>query len=332
MPLKKIVINTSPADSGKRLDQVLADRIPQILKQPLSKGKIRKLVIAGAVYLNGKRVRIASKGVMSQARIDVYIDLEKLLGESGGQFIPFEMTPERILFEDQYVIVVDKPAGVPTQPTLDEARVNLFLAVKKYIASREGIPLAQVYLALHHRLDRDTSGVILMSKSLQANAGLAEGFSSRQNKKIYQALAHRENGRALPADSWSIQNYLGVDKSSPQKKKRFCSLHSGGDPAHTDFKILEKLEQAYWIEAQPHTGRTHQIRVHLSESGYPILGDVTYRGRKTVGAIEIPRTLLHALSLTFIHPIHQNRIAIQSGLPGDFKKCLEALRRGRSDS
>lgn len=331
MPLKKITIQTTPADSGKRLDQVLADRLPALLNQPLSKGKIRKLIVAGAVYLNGKRVRIASKEVVSHARLEAYIDLEKLQGDGGGQFIPFEMTPERVLFEDEFLIIVDKPAGIPTQPTLDEARVNLFLAVKKYLAARQKVPLPQVYLALHHRLDRDTSGVILMSKSVQANAGLALGFSSRQNKKIYQALCHKEPSQTLSAQ-WSVQNYLGVDKNSPQKKKRYCSLRSGGDPAHTDFKILEELHSAYWVEAQPHTGRTHQIRVHLSESGAPILGDVTYRGRKSLGTLEIPRTLLHALSLTFIHPIHQNRIAIQSELPGDFKKCLEALRRGRSNS
>ncbi|MBI2711289.1 MAG: RluA family pseudouridine synthase [Bdellovibrio sp.] len=321
MPLKKITFQTHQKDVAKRLDQVLAERLPEIIGEPLSKGKIRKVIVAGAVYLNGKRVRIASKELFKNARVDVYLDLDKL-NQSGGNIIPFELTKDRILFEDEYLIVVDKPAGIPTQPTLDEARVNLFSAVKKYLASS--------YLGLHHRLDRDTSGVVLMSKSPKANPGLAEGFSERRVTKIYQALSFRQ--RSLDPvsvkDGWTVRNFLGVNKSSPSKRKTYCSTRSGGDPAHTDFRVIEQFSRAYLIEAQPHTGRTHQIRVHLSEHGLPILGDKTYHGPHQLDSIEIPRTMLHALSLTFIHPIHQNRIAIQSELPGDFKKCLQALRGG----
>ena len=134
------------------------------------------MIVAGAVYLNGRRVRIASKELMPNATIDVYVDLNKLHSDSTQRDRAFVMTEDRILFEDPYLIVVNKPPGLPTQPTLDEARENLFTAVKKFLAQRSGKSVTDTYLGLHHRLDRDTSGVILLTKSTEANPGVAELF------------------------------------------------------------------------------------------------------------------------------------------------------------
>src|SRR5262249_32782216 len=124
MPLRKYQFRASDLHRGLRLDQVLAEWLPQALGRPVSKAKVRKLVVAGAVYLNGHRVRIASKAILPGARIDAHIDLDRLDGDVRD--IPFTMSPEHVLFEDEFLIGVNKPPGLPTQPTLDEARTNLF--------------------------------------------------------------------------------------------------------------------------------------------------------------------------------------------------------------
>ncbi len=326
--IRKYSLAVTPADQGKRLDQFLAEKLPEALARPVSKGKVRKLIVAGAVYLNGKRVRIASKTVLQRARVEAFIDPKRLfedegaagtLGGPGGG--PFELGPERVLFEDEFIIVVDKPAGIPTQPTIDEARDNLFAAVKKFIAKRDGIP--QPYLGLHHRLDRDTSGVVLFTKKVEANAGIAEIFSKHLAQKVYNAITER--GPEVPPAAWTIENHLGIG-GKVGKKTRYASVRSGGDYALTEFRLLETFSQGYLVEAKPKTGRTHQIRVHLAEDDLPILGDTFYGARKG-GA---PRVMLHAASLTFPHPISRTEMKVESPLPEDFQACqksLQALRQ-----
>lgn len=317
--LKKYSLTVKPEQEGKRLDQVLAEWLPEALGQPLSKGKIRKLVIAGAVYLNGSRVRIASKTLRARARLDVHLDLKKLENDATRADRHFEMSAADILFEDEYLIAVNKPAGLPTQPTLDEARDNLFALLKKFLKARDGA--ADPYLGLHHRLDRDTSGVILFTKKTEANAAVAELFSGRKAQKTYHAITAKPRG-GLIRDEFEVKNYLGKAKGAG-KKSIFTEVHSGGDFAHTSFKVLERFSRGLWIQAMPHTGRTHQIRVHLAESGMPIAGDATYGGDRSVA----PRLMLHAVSLTFPHPITQTQVTVSSPLPEDFIQCLEQLRR-----
>jgi RluA family pseudouridine synthase len=251
--------------------------------------------------------------------------MNKLNSDSPSQDQPFLMTEDRILFEDSYLIAVNKPPGLPTQPTLDEARVNLYASVKKFLAQRLGQTVQDTYLGLHHRLDRDTSGIILFTKSKEANPGIATLFSSHQAEKTYQALASWTSPQKV-ADSWTIKNHLGRLKTSG-KNAKFGAVRSGGDFAHTDFVLVKKMKKCLLVEARLHTGRTHQIRVHLSESGLPILGDQTYGGLSQLDSVNIPRLLLHAVRLTFEHPILQNKICIECPLPEDFSRCLQALQR-----
>jgi RluA family pseudouridine synthase len=318
--LKKYSLQIAPEQHGQRLDQVLAEWLPKALGQPVSKAKARKLIVAGAVYLNGSRVRIASKELIPGAKVDVQVDLHKLLETDGrAQDKPFEMSASRILYEDPYVIVVDKPPGLPTQPTMDEARDNLFASIKKFIAKRDGT--VDPYVALHHRLDRDTSGVILFAKAKEANAGVAKMFAEHTAQKTYQALVAVGPGRKIP-DAWVTKNFLG---KIPGKGKaaRYGAVRSGGDPAETRFKLIETWNGAAWVEAQPITGRTHQIRVHLAEGGLPILADVFYGGPRDAA----PRQMLHAARLTFPHPIHQTIVTVQAPLPEDFQQCVTKLKR-----
>ncbi len=318
--LRKIQLTVRDEGAGKRLDQFLADSLPGPLGQPLSKAKVRQLVVAGAVYLNGKRVRIASKTVFNGARVEAYVDLKKLFESHPSRVdIPFTMGPDSILFEDDDLIAVNKPAGLPTQPTVDEARANLFAVVKRYLSERDRNPGA--YVGLHHRLDRDTSGVILFTKRLSANAGVARLFAEHLAEKTYLALARKPS--RLPPPAWKVDNFLAGEKGGGRaRRNRYQSVRSGGDRAITDFRLVEELPSALLIEAKPRTGRTHQIRVHLSEGGMPILGDTTYGGEDPA----VPRLLLHAAALTFPHPAHNNTVTVQAPIPKDFAECLQALK------
>ena len=332
MPPKKFSLRLGPTQQEKRLDQVVFELLPPLLAkttdEPLSKGKVRKLIVAGAVYLNGKRVRIASKEVFSNAKIDVYVDVVRLKSSS-PPVVHFEMSKEHVLYEDDYLIAVNKPPGLPTQPTLDEARENLFSAVKKFLAKRESLVPSSVYVGLHHRLDRDTSGVILFTKLKEANAGISKIFASHQAEKTYQALVSVPQNKGV-LQEWSEKNFLGRLQSQG-KSNRFGAVRSGGDFAHTDFKHIKDINSPghsfAWIEAKPRTGRTHQIRVHLSENGLPILGDETYGGLLKVGGFKVPRLMLHSADLTFMHPIHNNRVTIKSTLPKDFNECLRFIQK-----
>jgi RluA family pseudouridine synthase len=319
MAIRKLTLRTTHAQKGMRLDQVLSDWLPEALAQPVSKAKARKLIVAGAVYLNGKRVRIASKELQAGAQVDAYVDLARLLENATAADRPFQMTASHILYEDEWLLAVNKPAGLPTQPTLDEARANLFAAVKKFIGPGG-------YVGLHHRLDRDTSGVVLFTRDPQANAGVAELFSKHLARKTYQALAL--GAPRPPGQEWTVRNYLARARGTG-KQSRFESVRSGGDSAHTDFRILAQAGRALYLEARPLTGRTHQIRVHLAEAGMPILGDATYGSRESrelSSQARVPRLMLHAVNLTFPHPISNVEISVSSPLPEDFTQCLARLR------
>ena len=317
-PLRKLGFKVEAADRGKRLDDFLTERMPSALQLPVSKGKARKLILAGAVYLNGSRVRIASKSLIPGARVEAYVDVKKLFSEGTSVTQDFILKPEHLIFEDADLIVVNKPAGLPTQPTLDEARVNLFGAIKKFLQRRDGSN--DPYVGLHHRLDRDTSGLVLFTKSKEANPGIAKLFADHGVIKVYEALCEKSRvGRLKP--EWRVRNHLGKLPGSG-KKARFGAVRSGGDTAETEFRVLEEFERGAWVEARPKTGRTHQIRVHLSEDGLPILGDTHY-GATEGGA---PRVMLHAARLTFVHPITNIELSVSCPIPGDFSQCLQQLR------
>jgi RluA family pseudouridine synthase len=225
------------------------------------------------------------------------------------------------------LIVIDKPAGLPTQPTLDASRPSAFSELKAFLQSRDG---AEPYLGLQHRLDRDTSGVLLFTKDPKANAGVGALFSEKTAQKTYQALS--VSGPGMP-DAWELKNYLGI-VGKVGKASKYGSVRSGGDPAQTAFRVLERFAGAALVEAQPRTGRTHQIRVHLAASGAPILGDELYGGplslRLSSGApLRAPRILLHASSLSFRHPMTSADLTISCPLPEDFVRCLVQLRDSR---
>jgi RluA family pseudouridine synthase len=272
--------------------------------------------MAGAVYLNGSRVRNPSIQLASGVTIEARVDPAKLFRDLTSRDRKFELTPDRILFEDSDLIVVDKPAGLPAHPTVDEGRDNVLAAVTRFLAKRDG---GEPYVGLHQRLDRDTSGVVLFTKSPRVNAAIADVFSQHEAVKVYQALTAGSR-RKLPKE-WTIRNYL-ARVPSKSKRAKYGAVDQDGQLAETSFRLIEQLPHGVWIEVIPKTGRTHQIRVHLSEYGLSILGDDLY-GTQT----SAPRLMLHASELRFRHPVTNVETSVKSTPPDDFKECLHRIRR-----
>lgn len=222
----------------------------------------------------------------------------------------------KILFEDDWFLAAEKPAGLPSQATVDKSRPDFFTQLKKQFQNERG---ADFYLALHHRLDRDTSGVMIFAKNKEANDPLANMFKKHLIQKTYVALTRN---RKMP-ETWEFKNHLMETKDRKLKKTKMKSTASGGDMAHTKFRLIEKFKLGMMVEAQPLTGRMHQIRVHLAEEHMGIFGDDIYPCGKTPVA---PRLMLHALSLEFHHPFTQQDIKIESTLPEDMKEFILALQ------
>ena len=312
--MRKVPLRVGPEYAKKRLDQFIAEKMSLELSEPLSKARARALIVAGAVYLNGKRVRIASKELIPGARIEVWYDAEK--SKEAPKRV-WKIQPEEVLFRGDGLIVVNKPSGIPTQPTIDEARSNAFRSVKEFLKSESGE--ADPYVGLHHRLDSDTSGVILFTTDKKANKPIADLFAEHRIQKTYMALVEKKRQGTLASD-WTVRNYLG--KVSRSGESRFGAVRSGGDPAETRFRCIAQNELYAWVEAQPITGRTHQIRVHLSEDLLPIVGDRFYGGLTQLGGLHT-RLMLHAFKLSFSLPGDAAPREIVAPLPRETKAFLE---------
>lgn len=237
-----------------------------------------------------------------------------------------ELTPSLILFEDDYLIVVNKPSGLPSQGTLDPSRDHCFAAVKRYLQAREADP----YVGLHHRLDAQTSGVLLMTKSKAANASISEQFQKHTIRKTYVAICVGQD--VVPAyleasHAWVIDAPIG--EAAGSKIQKFCVGGKNRKRAVTGMTCVcgRKLRDGVFgvYRCAPETGRTHQIRVHLSSIGMPIVGDTLY-------GMALPRSLrpadphrmcLHAAKLEFTHPITGERLMVEAPEPEEMARFVK---------
>lgn len=359
-------------------------------KAALSNSKIRRLLFSGNVMVaasperkvsqdqnGGKKASQAQNqrggffvcknpafSLKKNARVKVSLDQKKFFYEKQSDDIKFELDSSRVLYEDDAIIVVNKPPRFPTEPTFVQDRDNLRAAVIRYLHKKIGLEKNPPYCGIVHRLDRDTSGVILFSKRRDCNAALFAAFDSsrheegganvvgktkraagslglgsslrsaqeRAAKKIYVAVCEpaasfglakdfvqgQKAGAFKVGDNFSVQNYLGrVSLKSQAAKWGFVPKEKGGKFARTDFKVLEKSGGRLFVQAELFTGRTHQIRVHLSQRGLPILGDQLY------GGAQAERIFLHALSLELPHPLTGMPLRFEAPLPPEFSASMD---------
>lgn len=238
-------------------------------------------------------------------------------------------TTLEILYEDSELILVNKPPQLLSQKTVDPKRLTVEDVLK---AQRPDLQLF-----LHHRLDKETSGVFLFSKAKGVNGKLTEMFKNHDFQKTYWCLTYPNtlepskkvtcmnlnSETSLPeSDHWVIKNYMAPAKfeGGRSHKKRMISVKSGGWPAETEFKILKVFPNFFLTEAKPKTGRTHQIRQHLQESHRSLIGDDLYGGGRPLIA---QRFLLHAYELEFPHPLTHKKLTVKADLPKDFQKLIE---------
>lgn len=294
---------TFSTEKKLRLDEFLRAELPDSIGShtvSISNSKIRRLILAGAVQVNGRPVLRPAFELRGRSLVTVRFDAEKFFYEKQPQDVDFVMSDEALLFEDDNLIFVNKPADFPVEQTITGNRANLHDSVVDYLWKRNPSLRNPPYVGIMHRLDRTTSGVIVFTKSRAVNKEMSEIFQSHNLTKEYLAVVEAPSGCAAKgqASQFTVEMFMGrVTGKSQQGKWGQVAESRGGQYSKTDFRVLKKLSveghSCLLIECSLHTGRTHQIRVHLASRGLPILGDELYGGHPA------KRMYLHAAHLAF---------------------------------
>jgi len=295
-------------ESAERLDKFLVSRLPEF-----SRARLQGLIADGFVLVNGEPAKKSGQMLEAGAAVEVRIPPPVPSG-----LIP-ENIPLDIIFENNDLLVVDKPAGMVVHPAAGHDSGTLVHAVLGYDPGIEGIG-GEERPGVVHRLDKETSGLILLAKNDNAHHWLQDQFRLRQVEKTYLALVDG----APPTPSGRVEAAIGRD---PSHRKQMAVLPPGkGRESVSEYKTLEKFAHHTLLEFRPHTGRTHQIRLHCAFLGCPIVGDKVY-GRKNP-TVEIRRHFLHAAKLKIILPGEKQPRIFEAPLPEELMDVLMRLRMG----
>ncbi len=297
-------------DCGRRLDVFLAVQIPD-----WSRSQLQELIRRGLVKNGSRSARKSGERVEAGDRVTVRLEREEL------HAIP-EALPLAIVYEDEDLVVVDKPSGMVVHVGAGVKGGTLVNALLHHIRSLSSAG-GELRPGIVHRLDRMTSGLVIVAKNDAAHRALAAQFKSREVRKRYLALVHGRVGR----DAGEISRAIGRD---PVQRVRMKVGGIAPREALTRYRVVRCFPHFTLLEAEPRTGRTHQIRVHLASIGHAVVGDKLYGapGKLRLGGKELPtlgRTFLHAAGLSFQHPRAGTTLTFTSGLPEDLEKFLAHL-------
>ncbi|MFN8403731.1 MAG: RluA family pseudouridine synthase [Anaerolineales bacterium] len=293
--------------TSERLDKFLVESLPEF-----SRSRIQGLIAAGCVDVNG---RVAGKAGQP---LDAGATLTVRIPPPAQTEIIAEQIPLDVIFENDDLLVVNKPAGMVVHPAAGHSSGTLVNAVLGYDAEIEGIG-GEERPGVVHRLDKDTSGLILLAKNERAHRWLQDQFRLRKVEKTYLALV---DGKP-PTPSGRVETFIGRD---PKNRKRMANVSaSKGREAVSEYKTLESFEKHTLLEFHPQTGRTHQIRLHCALLKCPIAGDEVY-GRKT-STISLSRHFLHAAKLKIVLPGETEERMFEAPLPNELNEALGRLRK-----
>jgi 23S rRNA pseudouridine1911/1915/1917 synthase len=306
------LIKVEVSRPSERLDLFLRKQFPAV-----SRGAIQRLIEEGHIRVNGRTVK-PTHHPHAEEQIEVHWP-EARPAEAQPEEIPLE-----ILFEDKDLLVLNKPPGLVVHPAAGHEEHTLVNALLHHCAGELSGIGGVARPGIVHRLDKETSGCLVVAKNDAAHIALSEQFAGRTLEKIYQAIVCGE----VPREHGEIHAAIA---RHPTHRKRMAVTDGSGREAWTSYRVIERLRGATSVEAELHTGRTHQIRVHFQHLGYPIVGDTTYGSRQNQRLTEIsgyaaPRQMLHAWKLSFRHPRRNKKLSFEAPWPADFQAALSALR------
>ncbi len=288
------VFHPTADDSGTRLDQFLQNN-----SQSLSRTRIRKIIDLGGVHISGQRIR--------KCGFQISKGQEIILHQDKGSLDPYRIQPDHVLYQDQYIIVLNKPAGIETQPTPARFKGTLFEALQHYLG--QTIAQNRIEIGMVQRLDRDTSGVIVFSIHRDAHKNLSEQIKQHTVQKEYLAFV-----KGLPQpEEGTYHSFLEYDK----KTRRMQSTELGGKEAITHYRVEKTWQESALVSVRIITGRTHQIRAHFAENGHPLLGDTLYGGPVFLEGNNWNRQCLHSWKLSIIHPRNGKLLSFAAPVPAD---------------
>lgn len=290
------------AQHAARLDKALADLVPEF-----SRSYLQQLLAQGLVRLNGQP---ATKPSLKVKAGDGLV-LEMRPTQQSQAFRPEAMDID-VVYEDEHLLVVNKPAGLVVHP----APGNWSGTLLNGLLARDAKALLVPRAGIVHRLDKDTSGLMVVARERATMDALVAMIAARSVRRQYVALAHKPWAGAAQR---TVERPIGRDPRNRLRMAVVDLASHAGKPARTDFRLLEGMDEGCWVECTLHTGRTHQIRVHMASIGHPLVADVLYGGTP-VGALQ--RQALHAFRLAFAHPVTGQPLELHAPVPQDMVDAL----------
>ncbi|TAL03488.1 MAG: RluA family pseudouridine synthase [Verrucomicrobia bacterium] len=314
MPSRKETLLLERSLPGERLDTFLRKKFPAA-----SRSAIHRLIEQGYIKVNGKLVKPTHS-----PRAGEVVEVE------WPEARPAEAQPEDIpldiIFEDECLLVLNKPVGLVVHPAAGNEEHTLVNALLHHCEGELSGIGGVARPGIVHRLDKETSGCLVVAKNDDTHIALSNQFAGRTVEKIYLAILCGE----LPRAEGNIR--AAIARHPSHRKRMAVRDDDEGRAAHTSYRVLERLKESTLAEATLHTGRTHQIRVHFQHLGYPLAGDATYGQRQTkrlaeLTGYEAPRVMLHAHKLAFMHPRSGKKMNFTAPWPADFEDALRFLRQ-----